>query len=589
MDNEPQLVSLGANTPPLPSEPKIYTMPGVNNQSSLPTPPPPPTPNTPSPTPIPIVNPDQPFNLKKLGSLFSQTIKTIWQKKWRFLYLNIIPKLLGFLLFCIPLAVMIIIFVIMVLTKGMPTANLGAVSTGEIIFIVLGVTSFLLMFFGFIYGSLWSQATYIYYLQTQEISKSAINKASRKKVWGLLWTTIISGFMAFGWFILFLIIAALWSIFVDHSAVSIIVLGIISVIVIIYSIIRSIRFSLAGIVKLVEGLPAVASVKRSKALIVGYSWPVFKRYIMLGYLQIIIQIVFSVAMMLVFWFSSVNKIFLIIAIIFGLAVFLFYILISFLLEPLSYAYYYDVYQNLSAIKNKDANAKEKHGFGYYLGIFGLLILLPLLWVSMFFLNLISNNRTADLSALSKLAPFLSGTGLNLNSLTNTNLENLDTNNQLNVSDINTSFDFLKTISDEDVKSLNDYSATLFKDLPGNPNKEDIPAFNAEELGQILNSAGFDVNKMMTEFSLEKQKFIWNSFYIGIASQANNTSTSEINNPANTSAADANLDSDNDGLTDLEEEIYGTNPNNPDSDGDSYKDGEEVLNGYNPLGPGELIK
>ena len=47
-----------------------------------------------------------------------------------------------------------------------------------------------------------------------------------------------------------------------------------------------------------------------------------------------------------------------------------------------------------------------------------------------------------------------------------------------------------------------------------------------------------------------------------------------------------LDSDNDGLTDVMEEVYGTNKNNPDTDGDGYKDGEEVKNGYDPAIPGD---
>lgn len=47
-----------------------------------------------------------------------------------------------------------------------------------------------------------------------------------------------------------------------------------------------------------------------------------------------------------------------------------------------------------------------------------------------------------------------------------------------------------------------------------------------------------------------------------------------------------LDTDNDGLTDIEEtEIYGTNPNLPDSDGDTLSDGDEVLiYGTNPSEP-----
>jgi hypothetical protein len=46
-------------------------------------------------------------------------------------------------------------------------------------------------------------------------------------------------------------------------------------------------------------------------------------------------------------------------------------------------------------------------------------------------------------------------------------------------------------------------------------------------------------------------------------------------------ADANLDNDNDGLTNLEEYHYGTDPNNPDSDGDGITDGGEVDEGTDP--------
>ncbi|MBT8283734.1 MAG: gliding motility-associated C-terminal domain-containing protein, partial [Muriicola sp.] len=44
------------------------------------------------------------------------------------------------------------------------------------------------------------------------------------------------------------------------------------------------------------------------------------------------------------------------------------------------------------------------------------------------------------------------------------------------------------------------------------------------------------------------------------------------------------DSDNDGLTDGQEGILGTDPNDPDTDDDGLEDGEEVLNGSDPLDP-----
>ncbi len=43
-----------------------------------------------------------------------------------------------------------------------------------------------------------------------------------------------------------------------------------------------------------------------------------------------------------------------------------------------------------------------------------------------------------------------------------------------------------------------------------------------------------------------------------------------------------VDSDRDGLSDRDEEKYGTDKNKYDTDGDGYSDGEEIFNGYDPL-------
>lgn len=45
-----------------------------------------------------------------------------------------------------------------------------------------------------------------------------------------------------------------------------------------------------------------------------------------------------------------------------------------------------------------------------------------------------------------------------------------------------------------------------------------------------------------------------------------------------------LDSDQDGLSDTEELVYKTDPENKDTDGDGYSDGTEVKSGYDPLKP-----
>ncbi len=65
----------------------------------------------------------------------------------------------------------------------------------------------------------------------------------------------------------------------------------------------------------------------------------------------------------------------------------------------------------------------------------------------------------------------------------------------------------------------------------------------------------------------------------------NTNTATITNVAR--LADS-VDTDHDGLTDVEELLYGTNKNLADTDGDGYSDGVEVAGGYNPRSAGLII-
>lgn len=53
-------------------------------------------------------------------------------------------------------------------------------------------------------------------------------------------------------------------------------------------------------------------------------------------------------------------------------------------------------------------------------------------------------------------------------------------------------------------------------------------------------------------------------------------------------ADAKEDPDKDGLTNLDEYKYASDPTNEDTDGDGYLDGQEVSKGFNPAGSGKLL-
>jgi len=58
---------------------------------------------------------------------------------------------------------------------------------------------------------------------------------------------------------------------------------------------------------------------------------------------------------------------------------------------------------------------------------------------------------------------------------------------------------------------------------------------------------------------------------------------------NTASSFTNTDSDNDGLPDWKEALYGTDPHNPDTDGDGTNDGDEVAQGRDPLKPNTAPK
>jgi len=59
----------------------------------------------------------------------------------------------------------------------------------------------------------------------------------------------------------------------------------------------------------------------------------------------------------------------------------------------------------------------------------------------------------------------------------------------------------------------------------------------------------------------------------------------VHEPTASVLASADQDSDNDGLPDWKEALYGTDPRNPDSDGDGVSDSDEVAAGSNPAKEG----
>lgn len=67
-------------------------------------------------------------------------------------------------------------------------------------------------------------------------------------------------------------------------------------------------------------------------------------------------------------------------------------------------------------------------------------------------------------------------------------------------------------------------------------------------------------------------------------QTPQTSALPGSNTGGQQIVDPTGDSDADGLTNADEKLWGTNPNNIDTDGDGFKDGEEVQSNHNPTIP-----
>jgi hypothetical protein len=107
-----------------------------------------------------------------------------------------------------------------------------------------------------------------------------------------------------------------------------------------------------------------------------------------------------------------------------------------------------------------------------------------------------------------------------------------------------------------------FSLTLFFKNFNQPLQMEVPSGSVKTLEEIL-------------------KELWSQFFGGLFQTPLNQFSPSSNNQRTFK------DTDNDGLSDEMEFVYGSDPNNPDTDGDGYKDGEEVKNGYNPIGPGKL--
>jgi hypothetical protein len=122
---------------------------------------------------------------------------------------------------------------------------------------------------------------------------------------------------------------------------------------------------------------------------------------------------------------------------------------------------------------------------------------------------------------------------------------------------------------------------------------------AANVAPIVNNANANVNQPAVNTNINTNL---NIDSVVTATTSVSTSTENTNVSANVNAdidnspsdsqmtvpLPASLDSDGDGLTDAEEQLYGTNAKVADTDSDGYTDAGELLNNYSPLKPGQTL-
>jgi len=243
--------------------------------------------------------------------------------------------------------------------------------------------------------------------------------------------------------------------------------------------------------------------------------------------------------------------------------------------------------------------KKPHKVNWlFLGILAFVVLAALITVIIIFYTVVYKNQEQT---------------VNLNNSVNINTQpNLNQTQNLNTSNLNQNTNTTpQTAAERDQKRLSDIQ-TLTNALElyfakYNQYPENLSALVGEYLSEIpqnpqpggkdyVYAAIEDYSNYQILFSLE----IGTVFGTTNLAQGNyqatpsgiNLVTIPANQNVNTSpfppiiptAPQTAMDSDNDYLTDLEENFYQTDPQSSDSDGDTYLDGVEVRNLYSPIDP-----
>jgi len=514
--------------------------------------------------------------LKSIGTLFKTSIILTWAKKWRFVFLNLIPKLLSWLIAVIPFIVVLILYALSRFLFGnVFNASEATINVISVILGILGLAS--IIFTVIIYGVSWSAVSYLYFLQTGEESKKIILKASFKKVLSFFWVSLLKSLIILGGFILFIVPGVIWAV----------------------------KYGFAPLVVVLENKKGVSALRRSAELTRGYRWSIFKREILLSYFQFLIQLIFTAVFILINLFGSLGTIATIISFVLYFILILINILIALLLEPYKFVFDFDIYKNLVQNKQANDNSKERYNVGHKIWAIILLILFPIIAIGFAFASNLLNSEGMLMKNINRVLPVENQILIDeakqekdlfgvIDELEQARAQNRDVYRISRIKQIQTALtiyftDFNQYPINQEKISLNDKRYSCFN--------FEIGFVSSTECNSGLTY--FDLTNTFSlefdspEFDYYYQSKDGSSYRLDFKLEVGANELSKGKHFATTAGFDKeseliNIDSDGDGLTnDEENNIWATDPNNSDTDGDGYLDGEEVENGYDPLGPGKL--
>ena len=462
--------------------------------------------------------------LESISLLFKTSIANTWRRKWRFVYLNLIPGLISIVPFLVVLFLYIIIRIIF-------KENSDFVNIINIILGILGLFAFI---FVLIYATSWRSIAYLYYIQTGEQSKQIILKASFKKVLSFFWVSFLKSLIILGGFLLFIIPGIIWAV----------------------------KYGFSPLVVILENRKGISALRRSAELTNGYRWPIFKREILLGYLQFIIQTVFTVIFVLVNLFGNLGTVATIISFILYFIVVLINIFIALLLGPYKFVFDFYIYKNLLQNKQTDINSQEKYSVGHKIWTIILMFLLPIIMIVFIFVSGLFNSGGMSMDYISNFLQI--GDKLKEQQVQEQDSSFYDNENYIDEYNNNENLYF----NDEEPDSNYNLDSET---------QEYLKNLTPEEIRKLILETGSATEEQLDQISDEELMLFFQYREGQLNSEEN---LYEFESPQQ--------DSDGDGLTDEEENnIWGTDPNNPDTDADGYTDGQEVQNGYNPNGEGKL--